>query len=433
MTRIQLPAAGLVASALVLALAAAPSTAQAQGNASAAATAMGDNFTALARNFNAIAWNPANLGLSGNSGFTFALSPQFGAGTGPITLDDLNSFAGIVVPQGVRESWLQKVTDNGGQNLSGKLDFTPFAFSLGAFGFSATTTVRANGDLPPAVAELLLFGNAGRTGTAQNYTLENLALDGNATTSFALAYGRKVPLVPLGELAIGVTGKYMLGHGMASIRDNGSTITSNPIQININAPLVVTDTAEFMNNGSGIGFDVGASWQLGKLTTSLVVHDIISTFAWKTDNLYYMPVEATFDQDSSSSEIEDLLPLSSAPLALQQELRARIKNADVTPTVAIGAAWTGFRRVTLAADLRQRFGDGLEIGPKTQIGVGAELRYIPFVPLRAGLTTLGEGVRYSAGLGLEFGVVNFQFATMMMSAAGRNDSGFGFTMSFGGR
>lgn len=430
MTRINFTASRLVASALALALA--PSIAQAQGNASAAATAMGDNYTALARNFNAVAWNPANLGLEGNARFSFAISPQLGAGTGPITLKDLNDYSGLVVPQGVRETWLQKVTDNGGQNLSGEFDFTPIALSIGSFAFSTTTSVRANGDVPPAVAELLLFGNAGRTGVAQNYTLGDLALDGNATTSFALAYGRKMPIVPVGTLAIGVTGKYMLGHGMASIRDDGSTITSNPIAININAPLVLTDTAEVMNNGSGFGFDVGATWQLGHLSTSAVIHDIVSTFAWKTDNLYYMPVQATFDQDSSSSESE-ILPLSSAPAALQDELRARIANTEVTPTLALGVAWTGFKRVTLAADLRQRFGDGIELGPETQVGVGAELRLIPFVPLRAGITTLGDGVRYSAGLGLEFGVFNLQAATMMMTAEGRNDTGFGLTMSFGGR
>ncbi len=432
MTRIQLTASRLAGSALVLALALSPSFAQAQGNASAAATAMGDNYTALARNFNAVAWNPANLGLSGNARFSFAISPQFGAGTGPITLQDLNDYSGLVVPQTVRESWLQKVTDNGGQNLSGEFDFTPIALSFGSFAFSTTTSIRANGDLPPAVAELLLFGNAGRTGVAQNYTLSDLALDGNATTSFALAYGRRMPIVPIGTLALGVTGKYMIGHGMASMRDNGSTITSNPIRIDIDAPMVVTDTAEYMNNGSGFGFDVGATWQLGNLTTSAVVHDIVSTFAWKTDNLYYLPVQATFDQDSSSSSSE-ILPLSSASPALQQELRARIKNTEVNPTLALGVAWTGFKRVTLAADLRQRFGDGVELGPQTQIGLGAELHLIPFVPLRAGITTLGEGVRYSAGLGLEFGVFNLQLATMMMNAPGRNDSGFGLTMSFGGR
>lgn len=410
-----------------------PAAAHAQtGNASAAATAMGGNYTAVARNFNAAAWNPANLALDGNSRFSIALSPQFGMGSGPITLADLNEYEGIVVPQAVREQWLRRVIDNGGQDLDADANVTPIAMSIGNFGISATTTLRANGAIPAAFAELILFGNAGRTGTPQDYTLADLAVDANATSTIALAYGRKVPLVPLGELALGVTGKYVMGHHAGSLRDNGSTVTSNPVAVNVNAPLVVTDTAEFIN-GTGFGMDVGATWKLGHLTTAAVVHDLFSTFAWDTDNLYYLPVEATFEQGQNSEVSDSLMPLSSAPVALQQELRARITDSKPTPTLALGVAWTGFRRLTLAADLRQRFGDGLELGPSTRIGLGAELRLIPFVPLRAGVSTLGEGMRFSGGLGFEFGVVNFQVAGTMTSASGRNDTGAGFTLSFGGR
>ena len=415
-----------------LALVLAPALAHAQGNASAAATAMGGNYTAVARNFNAVAWNPANLGLPGNSRFSLALSPQIGVGTGPITRQDLSEYAGIIVPQAVREAWMQKVTDNGGQNLGGEVNLTPLALSIGRFALSATTTLRADGVLPAAMAELLLFGNAGRTGLPQNYTLTDLAFDMNATTTFGLAYGRRVPLVPVGDLAIGVTGKYMLGHAAASMRDGGSAISSNPLQIIIDAPVVVTDTAESVN-GTGFGFDVGATWQVGNLRASAVVHDLVSTFAWKTDNLYYMPVRETFDQPSSSSAVEDLLPLSTAPQAVQDELRARIEESQVSPVLALGVAWTGLKRLTLAADLRQRFGDGIELGPKTQVGLGVELRLIPFIPLRGGITTLGNGMRYSGGFGLEFGWFNLQVAAMLMAAEGRNDTGGGLTMSFGGR
>ncbi len=419
--------------AAALALLAAPALAGAQGNASAAATAMGGNYTALARNFNATAWNPANLGLDGNSRFSIALSPQLGLGTGPITLSDLADYEGIVVPQQVKEQWLQKVIDNGGQNLGGDLHITPLALSIGRFAFSATTTVRADGDVPPAFAELVLFGNAGRTGVPQDYTLEDLALDANVTSTFALAYGRKVRFMPVGTLALGVTGKYTLGHGMASMRDNGSFATSNPLAISIDAPVVLTDTAETMNAGSGFGLDVGGTWTLGHLRASAVIHDVISTFKWNTDDLYYIPVRADFDAQDGEFEADTILPLADAPAPLQAELRSRIADTKVQPGLALGVAWTGLPRLTLAADLRTRFGDGIELGPKTQVGLGAELRLIPFVPLRAGVATIGEGIRYSGGLGLEFGVFNLQAAAQLTSADGRSDTGFGLTMSFGGR
>ncbi len=428
MTRIQRSAARLAAFGLILA----PVLAHAQGNVSAAATAMGGNYTAVARNFNAVAWNPANLGLPGNSRFSLAFSFLPGVGTGPITLKDLKEYDGLVVPESVRQAWLQRVTDNGGQNLSGDINLTPIALSIGALAFSTTTTIRAAGDVPVALAEVLLFGNAGRTGVPLDYTFADLALDANVTTTFGLSYGESLPFVTFGDLAVGLTAKYTVGNVAMSMRDNGSALTSNPLQILIDAPIVVTDTSTW-NNGSGLGLDVGASWQVGTLRASAVVHDLFSSFAWKTDNLYYMPVQATFGQEGGTSQLEDILPLSGASTALQSELRSLLDESKVTPTLALGLAWTGFKRITIAADLRQRFGDGLELGSKTEFGVGAELRLIPFIPLREGVTSIGNGMRYSGGVGLEFGLVNMQAAAMVMAAEGRNDAGFGLTMSLGGR
>ncbi len=409
-----------------------PTLAQAQGNASAAAAGMGGNYTAIARNFNAPAWNPANLGLDGNSRFSIALSPQVGLGTGPVTFKDLKDYGGIVVPANVREAWLQKIADNGGQSIGGDVDMTPLAFSIGSLAFSATTTVRANGDVPEAVAELLLFGNAGRTGSAANYTLGDAALDANVTSTFALSYGKRLAIVPVGDFAIGVTGKYILGHGMASMRDNGSTVASNPLAIDLDLPIVLTDTGSY-NAGSGYGLDLGATWRVGRLTTSATLKDIVNTFAWHTDNLYYMPVRLTYDDNGSDEQIDSILPIAAAPTQLQDVLRQRIEDATVKPSVALGVAWKGSDRLTLAADLRQRFGTGIQLGPETQIGVGAELKLIPFVPLRAGVTSLSGGMRYSGGLGLEFGVFNLQAAASLLEIDGRNDTTFGLTMSFGGR
>ena len=419
--------------ATTLALAAlAPMTSRAQGNASAAAAGMGDNYTALARNFNAPAWNPANLGLDGNSRFSIALSPQFGLGTGPITFKDTKDYGGVVVPAGVREQWLQKIAENGSQSIGGDINITPLALSIGRLAFSATTTIRANGEIPEAVAELLLFGNAGRTGSPADFALNNAAFDANATSTLALSYGTRLGIMPVGDFAIGVTGKYIVGHGLASMRDNGSTITSNPIEVTLDLPVVMTDTSS-INAGSGMGFDLGASWKVGRLTMSATAKDVVNTFAWNTDNLYYIPATALINQDTSVTQIDSILPLSSAPQGLQDVLTQRIEDATIKPSLALGVAWKGSDRLTLTADLRQRFGTGIQLGPETQIGVGAELKLIPFIPLRAGVTSLSGGMRYSGGLGLEFGVFNLQAAASLLEIDGRNDTTFGFTMSFGGR
>ncbi len=419
---------------LLLLAAILPIGAAAQGNASAAATAMGGNYTAVARNFNAIAWNPANLALPGNSVFSLAFSPQLALGTGPLTLTDLTEYEGQVVPQAVREAWLQKIDDNGGQDLRGDFHITPLALSIGRLAIGATTTVRADGSLPTALAELVFFGNAGRTGTANDLALDDLDLDANAVTTFAASYGRSLPLPLLPDLAIGVTGKYLVGHGQAAMRDYGSVLSSDPLGVELDLPVVLTDTAKTWGAGSGFGIDVGAAWSFRSLRVGVVAQNLINTFKWDTENLYYIPVRATFNGEVSETEVDSILPLSEADPALQDELRALIGDAKYTPTLALGVAWSPISRLTVAADLKQKIGDSrIELGPDTQIGVGAELRLVPFIPFRAGITTVGDGMRYSAGLGLEFGIVNLQLAGQLLQSDGRADTGGGFTLSFGGR
>jgi hypothetical protein len=416
----------------VVACSAVPAPAAAQASASAAASALGDNYTALARSFNAAAWNPANLGLPGNARFSLAISPQLGLGTGPVTLSDVHGYGGKLVPDPVRHAWLQRIGDAGGQDIGGTVDITPLALSIGPVALSATTTLRADGTVPEAVAELLLFGNAGRMGVPQDYVLTDLGLDANATTTFAAAYGHRLSGL-IGDFALGLTGKYIVGHGMASLRDNGSSITSDPLALHVDAPMVLTDTAT-LRNGAGFGLDIGAAWTLGKFRTGAVVRNAVNTFRWDTDRLYYVPLRATIDGAVQEADgAGEILPISAASPELRAQLVERVGNVTVPPTLALGVAYTGLRRVTFSVDLRQRLGAGLELGSRTHAGVGAELHLIPFVPLRAGVTTLGNGMRYSGGLGLEFGVVNLQASASLREVNGRSDTGGGLTLSFGGR
>ena len=62
-------------------------------SASAPALGMADNYSAIAKGFNAVAWNPALLGMPDNPRFSLGLLPIRGAaGIGPITLGDVASY-----------------------------------------------------------------------------------------------------------------------------------------------------------------------------------------------------------------------------------------------------------------------------------------------------------------------------------------------------
>src|SRR5437764_11688192 len=85
-------------------------------NASTAATAMSGAFTARATGYNAVNWNPANLAMSGNPGFSFTLLPfEAGAGLRPIDLNKIAPYSGKIIPASVREQWMLDVIADSGQ------------------------------------------------------------------------------------------------------------------------------------------------------------------------------------------------------------------------------------------------------------------------------------------------------------------------------
>ena len=72
-------------------------------SASTAALGMGENYTALARGYNAVAWNPALLGLYGNPRTSLTLVPvRIVAGLDPVKLADFADFQNKVVPDAVK-------------------------------------------------------------------------------------------------------------------------------------------------------------------------------------------------------------------------------------------------------------------------------------------------------------------------------------------
>src|SRR5256885_7044363 len=99
-------------------------------SASAASLALGDNYTALARGFNAVNWNPANLGMPGRPLLSFGFAGRGAAGMDPISLSDLSQYSGIAISQAVLSSWLARVRAQGGQSLEAD-GAGAFALSVG--------------------------------------------------------------------------------------------------------------------------------------------------------------------------------------------------------------------------------------------------------------------------------------------------------------
>ena len=393
--------AGIVAATLI-----GGATAGAQlPSASPASLGMGDNYTALARGFGAVAWNPANLGLPGNPRFSLALLGLRGSSDlGPIGTGDVARYQGVALPDEVRNAWMQRIEDQGGEQGQLGGGVTYLAASVRRFAVQLSSSVSGDANLAPDAMELILYGNAGRTGSPRAMNLAGAHLTGALTTTAALSYGRPIEL-GIGRLSLGATAKYIVGNALVHGEDGGSYLAANASEIDVRFPMIMSDTggaSSSANHGAGFGIDIGGAWQSGPLTAGLALQNIVNTFRWDASSFYYKPMNGYYGADTSYSQSGTALPIDSAPPAMRDWLDAQ----RYKPALAAGVAFQATRALTVTADLRHELGDGMRLAERTHTGIGAELRAIPFVPLRVGVSTAADGWALAGGLGIEAGPVN---------------------------
>jgi hypothetical protein len=398
-----------VRTAALLAAVALPGALAAQvSNSSPAAFGLGENFTAAARGADAVRWNPANLGLPGNPGFTFrALGGGGVSALNPVRMSDFSSFGGQPVSHEVRQQWLDRVTAEGGESGDAQGDFTVLALSAGRLALSVGGTGYAQARLTPDAAEALLFGNAGRTGQARDLRFAGSNARGGAFATTALSYGQ-----PVGRsAAFGVTAKYVVGAGMVRAADAGSAITASNIDV---AFPTVHSSADGASAGSGFGVDLGAAWTGGRLTLGAKAENVVNTFAWDETKLRYRAGTAAFDGTNSASNFDE-----QAYTAAPQSLRDAVADERFAPALSAGLAFQRSATLLVTADARYALGgdETIVLGPKSRFGVGVESRAIGFLPVRLGGALITGGWQASAGAGIKLGAYELSAAYMTRHAA----------------
>lgn len=394
------------------------------------AIGLGGNYTALANGFGAVAWNPAGLGMPGSAGFSFTLLPfNVAAGLGPITMADLVEYDGELIPESARRDWLEQIREEGGEFGSFGTDLTYAAFSIGRFAVSATSSARARVDLAPDVAEVLFFGNAGLTGQPGSYTLAGSSFDVAGTTtlagSFAVPLALSLGPLPDQHFSIGATLKYTIGNFLILGQEDGSSLESDPIAVDFRFPMVHTafpDTAgiqdlfqDVLNNGTGIGLDVGAAWQAGMFSAGVVIRNLVSTFEWDTEALRFREGTALWNADTAYTNLTESA-IEDAPPAVTDRISSLY---TFSPVLTAGAAAHLTPLLTVTGEVRHSLEDNLDVGSQNHLGVGAELRLVPFIPLRAGVALISGGYQLSGGLGLRVAAVE------LSAAAAYRDGEFG--------
>lgn len=390
---------------------------------STAALGMGDNYTAAARGFTAIAWNPAGLGLSGNQGASMTLLTLRGVnGIGPITLSDLASYSDAVVPDAVKLDWLTRIASAGGQTGMGEATATWGAFQVGRFAMQLGSVARGVTDLSPGVAELVMFGNGGDVGQAETLDLSGSSLSGYAYTTAAASFAQPV-VFEGGRFSLGVALKWTAGHALALGENSIGGSTIDPIALRLDFPMVQTslnpDSLKF-DNGSGWGVDVGAGLEVGMWTLAAAVQNVYNGFAWDVAQLRYRPLSIAFDGAETDTDTE-AVPFAQAPA----DVRQRVADLGFEPVVALGAMVRPSNRLALTGDFRRTSDTGMAAGPVLHAGGGLQYRLASWLPVRVGgaMVSMGEndsGFQIAGGFGLDIGGWN-----LSASAARRDTDRFG--------
>jgi hypothetical protein len=221
------------------------------------------------------------------------------------------------------------------------------------------------------------------------------------------------------RVAVGVTVKYVMGHALALGENSTGVTTHDPLAVDVTFPLVHTnvDGGYSVDNGHGVGVDVGASLDFEGWTFSGVVQNVTNSFAWDPAMLSYRPLAVSLNQDTATSAT-DAIAFAAAPASVQE----RVAALTFEPTFAGGIAYQPNPALLLSADARFTRPDGLLTGASRHMGAGAELRALRWLPIRVGgaMISMGDdaqGWQAGAGLGLDFGGFS------MNASALRRDAG----------
>jgi hypothetical protein len=425
------PRALAVAAALV-SLGSATLSAQV-ANPSAAQVGMANTRAVLARNYEAISLNPAALGMPGNSKWSLSIASGSAAGAGgPVGYTELMKYQQELIPVGVKEDWVARIEGSGNQSIEGEAAISLFAMTWKRFGLEVSGSGILLADLNADAAELMLFGNAGRTGAPADFDMGASATNNAGVGNVALAYGQPLKLRIGGSetqhSAIGATLHYTQAMFLVNGSNAGTRITADPVELEIQFPIVIEGFDGVNNLGSGVGLDLSGMWSDQTWSVSLGVRNIFNSFKFDLEKMEFRPASAVFSGDTVGVTRFDPRPMTEAP----EELQAAIEQLSYDPIADLSVAYQATSSWLLTGAFRHRFESFLETTPRSYGGVGAQYSGLTrWLTLHGGVGTFGSRSQFSAGVGLDWIGLRLELAALRRIGGDANDQTiFGVTFGY---
>jgi hypothetical protein len=420
---------------ILLSVAALPAAAQLP-NASTAAFGMAGNFTAMARGFEAVAWNPANLAMPGRPFFSLGMFALGGtAGLDPVDVTAFHDFSGKVIDAQTKQRWVDEARLAGGETVRIDGGVTPLALSIGPVGLHLGASLYTNMTLSPDAFEAVLFGNAGSSGAGKVFDFAGTSVRSAAFTTGAASFALPLPFKLTGGMlanertAIGITGKYVVGNGLVIAQDAGSTVDGTDVRLRFPTITVMLDEYDLFttvpetdyagNAGSGMAADLSFAWSGGPWKVGILAENVFNAFKWDTTMLAFRP--GTSSTDAADEDGFEQIEYGNAPQALRDIVAAQ----KFAPALAVGMSFELPAGLTITADMKTHTGgdEAIVIGPRSRFGVGAEWKIVPFIPLRAGVASVTDGWQAGVGAGIHFLGYELGAATSIRRRGAATESG----------
>ncbi len=412
--------------AIVLAALLAPTALAAQlPDASPRSLALAGSYGAMARGFEAVAWNPAMLAARGNPGFTLALPRlTFEAGSNTFSWSDMRFYANRHLSDQDKADIMAKIVhDDSTLSIRSVLGAVPFGLSMGPIAFMVAASGEGTFAGPRDAVELALYGNAHRSGVGESFSAHGANGRAWAATTLAAAFALPFQL-PLGRLSVGVTGKYVIGNFIGRGVEYSSSLSVNPL-VNVAADVGAIYTgyptgfkpnnpSDFLSGdgkvGSGYGVDVGGALQLAgrSITVSATLVNAVAKMTWDAGRLQFERQVYSAVQTDSGTVIDTrshTLLTTAAQVDADPTARAArdslVSNGDFAKLLRLGVALRS-GKLTLSGGAQVRLKEGLDRQPEREVSGGLEYRLLGFLPLRAGVAyDIGNALTLAGGTGLQ--------------------------------
>jgi hypothetical protein len=371
-----------------------PQLLQAGQYSSARSLAMAQSFTSLARNYQTLGVNPANLAFDDNDSWSLEF---FSAGlemsNNSFSFKDYNTYNGAHLSQSDKDDILSKIPDAG---LEGAVQTgaSALCMSFGNFAFGVTGNGDGSVNLDKKLVELMFNGNA--IGDTVNVT--DAFGTGVAHVDFNLSYGAKLMQTKWGVVNWGVNFKYIMGVAYADVEEAEGVLITNDGGLDSDG-IAKVKTAQ---GGSGFGLDLGFSARVNdKYNMSLALTNLIGTIKWNKEtelNTYIFTVD-----NLSLDNAEDDSTVTSDDIT--EEIDAF--NSSLAPQLAFGIS-RQFKSLLVSFDYKQGFKNLGLISTTPEFSLGCEAKFINTIPLRLGFSA-GGARGSSSSLGLGFNLNPFYF------------------------